>query len=238
LAPRADLLTQAGQFAKELSDLLNHTVTDGVRLKSLLRPDGRSGWVGFGITQARPFLGEAIPIGWRGARPRCWLYVAYTLHQDPGRYLTVTKSTYALRVSADSSGPPLFHYDFNRDPTSVYPEAHVQVPGQSWVLGQLGDRFGRQWELGQLHFPVGDRRFRPCLEDVVEFLIVEGFAEPRDSGWRDVLEEHREGFYRRQLGAAVRHDPETARQALADADAETKERARQEKSKRPRFRRQ
>jgi hypothetical protein len=163
-----------------------------------------------------------------------WLHVQYTLHQDPGGYLTVSRSTYALRLSADSSGPPLFHYDFNRDPASAYPEAHVQVPGQSWVLGQLGERFKRQWELGQLHFPVGGRRFRPCLEDVVEFLVVEGFAEPRD-GWKDVLEEHREGFHRRQLGAAVRSDPETAKQALAEAEAETAERDR--KAKRPRSRR-
>lgn len=238
MAPRADLRAQAGQFAKELSDLLNRTVTDGIRLKSLLSHDGRDGWVGQGITQSRPWPGGTIPIHRPGSRPRCWLYVQYTLHQDPGGYLTVSKSTYALRVSADSSGPPLFHYDFNRDPTSAYPEAHVQVPGRSWALGELGDRFGRQWELAQLHFPVGSRRFRPCLEDVVEFLIVEGFAEPRDNGWKDVLEEHRQGFYRHQLGAAVRHDPTTAKQALADAEAEAKERARQEKSKRPRFRRQ
>jgi hypothetical protein len=39
-------------------------------------------------------------------------------------------STYALRLSA-----PLFHYDPNRDPTSAYPDAHVQVPGSMNVRG-------------------------------------------------------------------------------------------------------
>jgi hypothetical protein len=234
LAKKPDLRTQAGQFAEQLTDLLNHTITDGVRIKSIFRRDLGRVWAGHQITQGNPWPGRTIPIRRPGAKSHCWLHVQYTLQQDPGGYLTVIESTFALHLGEDPGSASVFHYDYNRDSPTAYPEAHVQVPGQSWMLGELGERLGRTWELGQLHFPVGSRRFRPCLEDVVEFLIVEGFAEPRD-GWKEVIEEHRQEFHRRQLGAAVRRDPETAERALAEARAEERERGKQ--AKRSRFRR-
>jgi len=55
---------------------------------------------------------------------------------------------------------------------------------------------------------------RPALEDVVEFLVIEGLAVPRDEGWRDVLQAEREAFQLIQLRAAIRRDPETAREVL------------------------
>jgi hypothetical protein len=229
---RSDLQGQAGQFAQQLTDLLNHTITDGVRVKSVLGEDGRIGWVGYEITQRRPFPGKLIPIALGNSKPRCWLHVQHTLHRDDEGYLTVNQSTVALHLGSDPDSGSLFHYDYNREPSTSYPEAHVQVPGTSPALAELGERFGQQWELGQLHFPAGSRRFRPCLEDVVEFLIVEGFAEGRE-GWLRTLNRHRAGFHRIQLAAAVRRDPETAQHALeklADGDAS--------KTKGPRSRRQ
>jgi hypothetical protein len=71
------------------------------------------------------------------------------------------------------------------------------------------------------------------LEDVVEFLIVEGFAEGRE-GWLRALNRHRAGFHRIQLAAALRRDPETAQHALeklADGDA-SKRRTRGPRSRR------
>jgi hypothetical protein len=52
--------------------------------------------------------------------------------------------------------------------------------------------------LDRLHFPVGGRRFRPILEDVIEFLIVERLARARD-GWADVLSQERDRYYGIQL---------------------------------------
>jgi hypothetical protein len=210
---RTDLQAQAGQFAQQLTNLLNRTITDGVRVKSVLGDDGRVGWVGYEITRRQPFPGRPMPIGLRHGKPRCWLHVQHTLHQDDEGFLTAKQSTVALHIGPDPDSNCLFHYDYNRDPKTAYPEAHVQVPGTSPALGELGHLFGRQWELGQLHFPVGSRRFRPRLEDVVEFLIVEGFAEGRE-GWQRALNAHRAEFHRIQLAAAVRRDPETAQHAL------------------------
>jgi hypothetical protein len=215
LARKPDLRAQAGQFAKQLTDLLNRTITDNVRIKSIFRREVRRAWVGHGITQQVPWPGRAIPIRKAGGKPRCWLHMQYTLHLDDDGYLTVIESTFALHLSEDPASPSVFHYDYNRDPPTLYPEAHVQVSGSSWTLATLGDRLGRRWELGQLHFPVGSRRYRPCLEDVVEFLIVEEIAEGRE-GWQEAVSEHRAAFHRTQLAAAVRRDPDTARQALTE----------------------
>jgi hypothetical protein len=65
----------------------------------------------------------------------------------------------------------------------------------------------------KLHFPVGGRRYRPSLEDVIEFLIVERLVDARD-GWQTVLAREREAFRRLQLRAAIRRDPETTMSAL------------------------
>jgi hypothetical protein len=57
--------------------------------------------------------------------------------------------------------------------------------------------------LGQLHLPVGGRRFRPTLEDIVEFLVLEGICDERP-GWENAVQEHRMRWRENQLKAAVR----------------------------------
>lgn len=80
-------------------------------------------------------------------------------------------------------------------------------------MARLCERAGIRRELHRFHLPVGGRRFRPSVEDVIEFLAVEGLVEARP-GWQDVVEVERAEFHRVQLLAAIRRDPETARQAL------------------------
>jgi hypothetical protein len=68
-------------------------------------------------------------------------------------------------------------------------------------------------DLKDYHFPVGGRRFRPTLEDIIEFLVLERLVEAHH-GWEDAAGEHRSEWDRRQLRAAVRRDPETAMEQL------------------------
>lgn len=56
---------------------------------------------------------------------------------------------------------------------------------------------------------MGGRRFRPTLEDICEFLIVERLVEHR-AGWAETLERSREAFQEKQLRAAIRRFPEVA----------------------------
>lgn len=58
----------------------------------------------------------------------------------------------------------------------------------------------------RLHFPVGGRRFRPILEDVIEFLIAEKLAEPR-ARWADALGRERAN-YQRLFRSRIPHPPQ------------------------------
>lgn len=145
--------------------------------------------------------------------PACHMRVGYALILDTEReHLAVAKSS--IDVAADRDGArPLFRFDYERGKGGGYPEAHIQVSGESPAVDAVLARRGRQRPLAKLHFPVGGRRYRPTLEDVIEFLIVEGFVEPR-AGWQAVIEATRGEFHRLQLAAAVRRDPTTADRAL------------------------
>ena len=64
--------------------------------------------------------------------------------------------------------------------------------------------------------PGGRAALPSRVEDVVEFLITEGLAVPRDERWEDVLRAEREAFQRIQLHAAIRRDPDAGREVLKD----------------------
>jgi hypothetical protein len=197
----------AEDFAEDLIGLLNRTVCDGVYIGVVLRPDGTAA---FG-TGVRPGSASAdVPLRSVGAC-RCWLRVSGSVFLDPSGYLTVAKSAYV--VSAGDPPTELFHYDYERDKDD-YPDAHLQVCASSPAWDELLESSGRKaGSLSKVHLPVGGRRYRPALEDIIEALIAEAILDPRP-GWQRVLNEHRAEFRRRQLRAAIRRDPDTAVAAL------------------------
>jgi hypothetical protein len=69
--------------------------------------------------------------------------------------------------------------------------------------------------MSALHIPVGGSRFRPCLEDLVQFLIQECRFDSREN-WRKYVEAGRERWRRRQLAAATRDVPEIAARVLEE----------------------
>lgn len=177
--------------------------------------------MGRGITAQNLGRPMTVPLVVRPrARAHGHLLVAHVLQLDPeGLYLTVTKSLYTLYTEpTQERSAMVFHYDYVREPDNAYPAAHFQIAGQSEAMQKLSERASQHKELHDFHFPVGGRRFRPSLEDVVEFLIVEGLVESRP-GSLDVIEEHRSLWEDRQLRAAVRRNPESARAELALADS-------------------
>lgn len=205
---------QARSFARDVSDLLNGTVAVGQSIGSVLTPDG-SCVVGRGVTRSN-FVAQPVPLAVRRkAIPRAHLlvYHAFQLDED-GRWLTSVSSSYALYLTETADEEPLFRYDYQRGPEDPYPEAHFHIRAESADFGKLLERAERAGDgLGDLHFPVGGRRFRPSLEDVVEFLIVERLVEAH-SGWRSAVATHRERWEKRQLQAAVRRHSDWAREEL------------------------
>jgi hypothetical protein len=133
------------------------------------------------------------------------------------KYLMVRQSVMLLSSSPDPNDV-LLHYDYERDKDD-YPDAHLQICATSDAWEAVGRRLdGSERLLERMHLPVGGRRFRPTLEDAVEFLITEKLAESKPR-WEQAVHEGGERFRKIQLRAAIRRDPETARSALEALEA-------------------
>ncbi|HXW86639.1 MAG TPA: hypothetical protein VEJ42_00120 [Streptosporangiaceae bacterium] len=208
-----DLGRQASGFARLIQDLLNATVCDGVTIQAQVIDANRQ-LVGHGLSrqtlESKPFR-----LGVGRGREHGWLDISYRLAlDDEGRYLTVISSYVGIYLEQDLQ-TMLCHLDYERN-KPIYPEAHLQVEGACEALDKWRLVGGSKPKpLRDLHFPVGGRRYRPALEDMIEFLIAEKLASPR-RGWQRVLDESRDDFRRRQLRAAIRRDMETATLAVRD----------------------
>jgi hypothetical protein len=132
---------------------------------------------------------------------------------DERVHLTDARSLVGLYAGPDPNGE-IIRYDYNRDITN-YPEAHVHLTGSCEPYDELCRRAGLDRKaLARRHFPVGGRRYRPTLEDLIEFLIREGMVEHHNE-WKRVVNEHRDRFHAIQLQAAVRRNPALAAEQLA-----------------------
>lgn len=209
-----DLRQKAVDFTNQLSDLLNATICDGIRLTASRR-NGEVYLVSFNLSAQDQILGKAIPIALRG-KPTCFLGLSFRLQpDDEQQYLMVQSSVLALYADQDES-VELLHYDYERNKGDGYPEAHLQVEAGSPAWTSFCEQVGLVGRpLKRLHLPVGGRRYRPTVEDLIEFLVVEKLALGRP-GWKKAVDAGRADFQRRQLRAAVRRDPASARAVLAD----------------------
>lgn len=216
------LAEQARSFAATLTELVNGTVSNDVQFVTTLLDDDRTAWVApYGSEKVtKPAL---IPLTVRGVEPRLWLAAQFTTRlDDEGEHLSVASSKFALCVDHATSNS-LIRVEYERgkghEPGGSArhrrPAAHVQVHGSSTQLGHAQALAGSRYRpLEKLHFPVGGRRFRPSLEDFIEFLYDEGLLPATHEGWRDVLDRTRGDYLFRQLRAAVRRDGATAADQL------------------------
>jgi hypothetical protein len=97
---------------------------------------------------------------------------------------------------------PLFRWEYLRQPESNVPCAHFHIHAHRdeavYLLltgkgsntrikkraAQLDANAQVVPQLSDLHFPVGGPRFRPSLEDVIQFLVEE-FGIDCEAGWKD-----------------------------------------------------
>lgn len=212
-----DLAGQARRFADENSHLLNSTVTNGIRVSTLTTPSGHAVvGVGVGKQNLDP---RPVPLTPTGGKALVYLYLAHYCGLDPeGVYLAMTQSTMSLYTSAEMGDDELIvGIDYVREPANQFPGSHLHVAGQRNDLNDiyLGDE-RKSRKLRDLHFPVGGRRFRPTLEDLIEFTITEEMVEPRD-GWRTALDAHRAKWTQVQVKAVTRRHQADAAAALAEA---------------------
>jgi hypothetical protein len=214
---------KAREFADELLGLLNATICHGVPLTAVFSEQTvdqpARATIGYKITKHQLSSEHGIPITCGRKPPSGYLELSVRLTADEqNEYLMVVTSSMGYCADADLAHY-LVHYDYQRNKPDDYPEAHLQICADSPAWNMTCERRGiSDRALERIHFPVGGRRFRPTLEDLVEFLIVENIADAH-AGWEEVVERGRENFRRHQLRAAIRNDPETAREMIGEIDA-------------------
>lgn len=146
----------------------------------------------------------------------------FTMYLDldkSGNFLKAVRTDFAVFSVLDNQ--PLFRLDYLGDMHTV-PVAHWQFHAERGSLTHLltlanqhnPKSIPNPHTLSKLHFPVGGERFRPCMEDVLHFLIEECGVDSQ-AGWRRVVDEGREKWRRLQLRSAVRDLQQEAADVLS-----------------------
>ncbi|MEU8832379.1 hypothetical protein [Streptomyces sp900116325] len=213
----SDLHSQARSFAKELQDALNGTICRDVRIGAVVRSLSGAGTamtIGSGLSKSNPTQPTGFPLRVDGKRPRAWMNLSFQVRMDDElTYLTI-HSSYCGIFADEELENCLCHFDFERE-KERYTSAHLQVHGHSPALALLNRGNDSKRTLDKLHFPVGGKRFRPSLEDIIEFLIAERLVDAK-AGYEEVLELGRERFQVKQLRAAMRRRPEIVEQFMKE----------------------
>lgn len=219
------LADQASAFADELTAIVNGTITTGAAVTSAIVPldDRLTATVAPGAAEDAPGppLRPMVPLSLsedpdEREKAPLWFKVTFRMVLDPEKtYAAVHTSQFGLIVDPRTQRPA-FRIEYDRRKDRV-PPAHVQIHGASPELAYAYGLLGRTPKpLMDLHFPVGSRRYRPTVEDAIEFLEVSDLLPAIRPGWQDVLADSRSRWEEIQLRAAVRRDPETAASALRD----------------------
>lgn len=210
----SDLAGQAEEFAEVLTEILNGTVTSGVRVTAAVTED--RAYLGVGATESDPLAAHPIPLSTDPDRrdARTWLLLAFQSRlDDQGHHLAVQSSKVGLCVNPDTERC-FIRMEFERHKRN-YPKAHIQISGSSEELGYAWAVAGHPpKQLQDVRIPVGGVRYRPSLEDFIEFLAAEELVAELHPGWEQLIADHRKAYRRRQLRAAIRQDPDTAVEAL------------------------
>jgi hypothetical protein len=145
-------------------------------------------------------------------------------------YLAVQKASWSVRPAGIAE--PLFRYEFEGGMNSPLPCAHLHVHAHrdEFVFQLFRANRGRPKSraaavegttdralprLSNLHFPLGGPRMRPCVEDLLQFLVEE-LGVDAEPNHQVALDEGRARWRRRQIAASVRDAPEGAARVLRE----------------------
>jgi hypothetical protein len=204
------LLAVAQNFADEVADLLDKTITQDAPMRAQVVDDRVD-------VAALSDVGEsvAMPLTIEGQH-RLDLRVRFGCTFDfTGQFLAIEQSEFALVLPTVRQ--PVVRFDYVRE--RAWGSAHVQLHAESSAVGYLRAHARKPSEVWRLHLPVGGRRFRPSVEDVIEFAVHE-FGVDTQQGWEDRVLEGRSRWRRLQVKGAIRDvikdDPATAPDELKE----------------------
>lgn len=204
MADRGDhLFDQAEEFAAELTSVLQSSFRDSPSAVAEVTGDR---------VVVRPE--EPVPLFIRGQR-RATLEVRLRCELDSrGTWLAVESSGMTLTATVDRT--PVIRFEYLRKPDTV-PSAHLQLHAHRGALSQLlaHSEHPKAHDMSALHIPLGGSRFRPCLEDVIQFLAEEVKIDTLPT-WREAVEIGRQSWREKQVRATVRDWQEVAAEALRD----------------------
>lgn len=208
-----ELAERSAAFAQDVQMLLDGVLPGPRRIVSVeydhryvVRPEGESA------------SEQVIPLSVDGDE---YAHLTVRLFQELdrlGRHLKTSRSDIAVYSSLDRNPLLRLEYraDLHTDPVCHW-QLHAERGAFTALLGQA-HRLGRvshPHRLSKLHIPVGGERFRPGLEDVLEFLVRDCGVDCQP-GWQPVVADSRQVWRRRQLRAAVRDLQEDAADALRE----------------------
>lgn len=215
-----DLEQEAQDFGEQLTELLAEVLPGPHPPVSALRSGSRmsisTGSVVSGSAGVPDnFAAEPMRLLHRGQHVAD-LLLDYTFTEDSvGRYPAVRESQFLVRPPRTRR--PLVRYEFDRG-MRTDPSAHWQIhPEKGGPLSELMEATGAkaQHDLSNLHIPVGGSRFRPCVEDLLEMLIVDCRIDGLD-GWKAAVAAGRRTWRLIQVATVVRDAASTAAEALVE----------------------
>jgi hypothetical protein len=202
----APLAEQAVSFADELTDTIASVLPDAFPVVAQEAPNN----TGMYVLQPLNDKGllARIPLFVDGTRLADLSMQIFLALDVMGRYLKVVRSDYAVYSALDRA--PLIRLDYVANMRTA-PAAHWQFHAERGSLTHLltlaQAHRPRDIEsphiLSSLHIPVGGERFRPCLEDFLQFLVQECGVDRLD-GWKTAVDAGRERWRRLQFRTVVR----------------------------------
>jgi hypothetical protein len=201
--PPQHLVDQAADFGDVISHFLAECFADAPPLE-LTTKGSRASLSPVG--QAEKHGG--IPLVAKGER-LAWLRLDFLCRLDATlEFLAIDKSKIWIVAEVDST--PIFRFEFLYEAERV-PHSHIQVHGERGALAHLLSQTGhpRPHNMSALHLPTGGPRFRPNLEDVVQFLVSDCKFDALPS-WRSAVDRQRAEWRRVQTRSACRALPEEA----------------------------
>jgi hypothetical protein len=211
-----DLQQEAGHFGQELQELLDSVLpyqpgVDPATRQVAVTAAGLSFAVEIGTAHGKS--AQPIPLLTKRRKTAELLINIRLVADSVDRYPAVSKSTFVVRIEHRF---PLLRLDFDK---AMYraPGCHWNVHAERAAMSKLllRNRPRHSGEVSDVHLPVGGARMRPCLEDVLQLLVVD-FGFDAESGALDVIKAGRVRWRRRQLAAMVRDDSQEAVRVLEE----------------------
>ena len=203
--PAVGLAEQAQEFGQEMAELLLATLPRMPEQSIEILQSGSRAVIRSPGPGPLPLYADGKRIAGMKISVACQL-------DTTGQYLAVEESTYDLLAEVDRA--PLLRFHYRRYQRSE-PAAHIHVHGHRGALSHLLSQTDHEspHDMASLHIPLGGSRFRPCLEDFIQFLLCECLFDA-EAGWMAHVSAGRERWRRRQAAVVARDMPEEAARVL------------------------